>query len=248
MLLKLLSRITNFFTNRARLSKLRHTPAQALTLGHIDSLELLEKVGSAIEVKTILDIGANEGTWTLLAKAIFPNAQVLAFEPLAIHMEALHQNVAHLKDVRIFQLATGNFNGPSTIYISSFSDASSMLNATPALREEFKISEIGQTQIDVVRLDDFFTANAIPEAVDLMKLDIQGYELEALKGAPSLLRATRYLIMEVSFIEYYHKQPLFEEVVAFMNDHGFKLSAFGQNLQRGKKLTQLDALFENTRQ
>ena len=67
-----------------RLAKLRNTPARSLSLGHIESLELLELIEDA-DAKVIYDVGANVGTWTLLAKSIFPASRVEAFEPLPSH-------------------------------------------------------------------------------------------------------------------------------------------------------------------
>src|SRR5215472_16265103 len=70
---------------RRRMARLKRTPAGRLRLGHIDSLELLEMATAHIDIQVIYDIGANIGTWTLLAKAIIGGACVHAFEPLPAH-------------------------------------------------------------------------------------------------------------------------------------------------------------------
>src|SRR5260221_216120 len=74
-------RIAEISLERRRLRKLYVTVPASLRKGHIDSLELLE----LLRIKpthVIYDIRANVGTWTLLAKAVFPAAEVHAFEPL----------------------------------------------------------------------------------------------------------------------------------------------------------------------
>jgi hypothetical protein len=67
-----------------RLAKLSNTPARGLSLGHVDSLEFLE-LARPLGIHSIYDIGANVGSWTLLAKSIIPNAAIEAFEPLPKH-------------------------------------------------------------------------------------------------------------------------------------------------------------------
>jgi len=62
---------------RRRFKKLRGTPAARLSLGHIDSLELLELLAPSPPA-VVYDIGANVGTWTVLAKSLFPAARVEA--------------------------------------------------------------------------------------------------------------------------------------------------------------------------
>src|ERR1700722_2955050 len=69
---------------RRRLAALKDTQAAGLALGHIDTLELVELAGQA-GINVIYDIGANVGTWSLLAKALIPAARIHAFEPLAKH-------------------------------------------------------------------------------------------------------------------------------------------------------------------
>ncbi|WP_205943487.1 FkbM family methyltransferase [Pedobacter polaris] len=228
--------------NKGRLDKLKSTPAKNLKLGHIDSLELLELVNLESEIKVIVDIGANAGTWTLLAKSIFPNSYIYAFEPLRLCENEFNKNTQNLKHIKLYPYAVGNENIASKINLSSFADASSILSSTQVLSDEFQITEIEKLDIEIVKLDDFLKQENLLQP-DLIKLDIQGYELEALKGATAILQHTKYIIMEVSFIEYYKNQPLFEEVILFMNSHNFKVKAFGQNIPKGKNLSQIDILF-----
>src|ERR1035441_7294981 len=85
-------RLATESVRRRRLARLRNTPARNLSLGHIDSLELLEIIQPA-GISVIYDIGANVGTWTLLAKSIITGARVEAFEPLESHHIGFRQNI-----------------------------------------------------------------------------------------------------------------------------------------------------------
>ncbi|MEI6430304.1 MAG: FkbM family methyltransferase [Pseudanabaena sp. ELA607] len=226
-----------------RLGKLKGTVASNLKLGHIDSLELLEIARDYFkDLKFIYDIGANVGTWSLLAKAIFPNAVIHAFEPLSMHLDGFNKNTSHIADIMLHQLALGSQENSLVMQVASFSDASSLLEIAPATYDAFGITKEREEIVKVVVLDDFVTQNNIPFP-DLIKLDIQGYELEALKGALKCLNSAKCLIIEVSFIEFYHGQPLFHEVVEFLYQHNFYLCAFGANTPLAKEISQCDALF-----
>jgi len=102
----LIERLAIASQRRRRFSKLRGTVAAKLKLGHIDSLELLEIINSE-QIQTIYDVGANVGTWSLLAKAIMPQAVIHAFEPLSIHFDEFYARTANISDINLHKLALG---------------------------------------------------------------------------------------------------------------------------------------------
>ena len=166
---------------RRRLAKLRRTPAQCLSSGHIDSLELLE-LAQRSAIKVIYDIGANVGTWSLLARAIFPEANIHAFEPFPKHHDQFLINVADITNVELHRVALGSENKAAILHVTDFSDASSMLSLSEAGEMQWGIREVEPFPIQLHRLDDYRAANGLPWP-DLIKLDVQGLELEVLKGA-----------------------------------------------------------------
>ncbi|HWD58332.1 MAG TPA: FkbM family methyltransferase [Stellaceae bacterium] len=232
-------------TRRRRLARLRGTAADRLSPGHIDSLELLEMLrGEGIDV--IYDIGANIGTWTLLAKALYPDAQIHAFEPLPRHRDDFRANLARFADVRLHGVALGNRDQEDRqLHVMDFSDASSLLALAEPGRSHWGIGEIAQVPVKLCRLDDYRQRFDLPKP-DLIKLDVQGYELEVLKGAKASLTSVKALIVEVSFAEFYEGQCLFEELVGFVAEQGFRLKAIGVNTPLGRPLAQTDGLFVRT--
>ncbi len=241
----LVERLAVASQRRRRFRRLRGTPAAKLSLGHIDSLELLESL-AAQPPTVIYDIGANIGTWTCLAKSLYPAAHVEAFEPLAQHFEKFRAWTAPWPgDVRLHACALGPEERTATMHVMDFSDASSLLALNAEGATEFKIHEAASQSVPVVPLDQLVEREMLARP-DLLKLDVQGYELEVLRGASACLRHARAVICEVSFREYYAGQPLFAEVVGFMREHGFVLSALGQGAAVGAPLVQADALFRKT--
>lgn len=237
-----LERLATASQRRRRFARLRGTPAAALSLGHIDALELLENL-HATPPAVIYDIGANIGTWTCLAKSLYPAARVEAFEPLAQHFADFHRwTAAWPAEIRLHQCALGWTEHTATMHVMDFSDASSLLPLSREGAREFNIHLAQEQSVPVIPLDVLVARENLPPP-DLIKLDIQGYELEALRGAVGCLRTARSVLCEVSFREFYTGQPLFADLAVFLRTHGFSLRALGAGTTLGAPLVQADALF-----
>lgn len=234
-------RLAHKFRQWRRLKKLRGTVAQSLRDLHIDSLELLE-VASPLGIRCIYDIGANVGAWSLLAKAVIPGATVEAFEPLDQHCERFRRELDGVKGVRLHTVALGPQNTTAKLRVTNHSDSSSLLSLTNAGHTGLGVQEVEQVPALVRRLDDYRVESGLP-LPDLIKLDVQGYEIEVLKGAPECLCSVKAVIAEVSFIEYYQGQCLFHDVVGYMAARGLFVSAFGVNTPTGSPANQTDVLF-----
>jgi FkbM family methyltransferase len=225
---------------RRRLSALKGTPAASLAPGHIDTLELVE-IARKAGISVIYDIGANVGTWSLLAKALIPGACIHAFEPLAKHQAAFLRNFTG-SNVTLHPIAVGSGYSTETFHVTDSSDASSLLPPNETSRSHFGVQEVERLPVQVFRLDDYRWEKQLAWP-DLIKLDIQGFELEALKGSPECLKTAKAIIAEVSFIEYYEGQCLFHDLVAHLAKYELFLRAFGVNTPTGKSVGQTDVLF-----
>jgi FkbM family methyltransferase len=243
---KLIERLAIELTRKRRLGKLKNKPGARLQLGHIDTLELLEIIKEDQTIPPcpiIFDIGSNTGTWTLLAKSIWPSATIHAFEPLAEHINAFKENCIGLASVFLHQYCVGSADKTAILNISSYSDSSSLLDATPLEFEHFRIKKEKEESVEVKRIDRQIDEQALP-APGIIKLDIQGFELEALKGIGTWLHSVKYIICEVSFKEYYYGQAQFLDIAGYLSGHGFQLFAFGNNTPVGAELNQIDVLFK----
>jgi FkbM family methyltransferase len=201
-------------------------------------LELARRSG----VEIVYDIGANIGTWSLLSKSIIPDADVHAFEPLPKHHEGFVGNVAGIEKVTLHRVALGPKNTSAILHVTNFSDASSMLSPAPASRSHFGVAQVEQFCTQVWRLDDYRATQLLPWP-HLLKLDVQGFELEVLKGAQQCLCSAKAVIAEVSFVEFYEGQCLFHELVGHLAEAGLLVQAFGFNTPVGRSIEQTDVLF-----
>ena len=110
------------------------------------------------------------------------------------------------------------------MHVSRADDSSSLLPISDLQRQLFPgTEEKGTRRVTVTPLDGALFPAQI-QAPTLLKIDVQGYELEVLKGSTSLLECFDYLLVECSYIELYTGQALADEVVRYVEKAGFVLA------------------------
>src|ERR1700722_1158441 len=212
----------------------------------ISSFEMISKLLERNVVpNSIIDVGANVGQFTIAADKLFPNVQIYAFEPLKECAMRLEQNVRGLKHVAVYGLALGDRDGLSSMHVNSYSLSSSILSLTPAhLRAFPHAPEISTVQVPVATIDKIFEGVCLASPV-LLKLDVQGYEANVLRGGRALLKTVDYVVMEASLKPMYEGELLFDALVDLMQSFGFRFECPVGSLEdpsSGETL-QVDALF-----
>ena len=152
----------------------------------------------------IVEVGANIGYYALIeAKLIGKSGIVYAFEPSPNNFEFLKRNIAlnKYKNVEIYKKAIGPETGTSKFFVANRSNLSSLIK-----REDWASLYNDNNCIDVavIKLDEFLK----DKKVDLIRMDIEGYELEVLKGLKDTLSsydAPQYFFIEIHS-ELLHKQ------------------------------------------
>ena len=183
-----------------------------------------EKILRTIPFSTLIDIGANKGQFSLAAKHIRPDTNIIAFEPLHGAAEKYQGVFASEQHVRIFETAISPQQGDTEIYISKRDDSSSLLPITQ--NQEAHFPGTGLDRIDKIKtgkLQDYISPDDLSAPV-LIKIDVQGFELDVLKGCSELLQHIDNIIVECSFIELYQGQALADQVIQHLAETGFKLA------------------------
>jgi FkbM family methyltransferase len=168
----------------------------------------------------ILDVGANRGDWTRMAKGVFPQSQFMLIEPQPEMREPLNILCSEFQDISWIEAGAGSQEGQLVQTIWSDLAGSSFL---PPPDENLLLTG-KQRQVKIVTIDTLLASqqSGIP---DLVKLDIQGFELEALKGASSLFGTTELFILEISLYAFDNVPgiPIFREVIDFMGARGYEV-------------------------
>ena len=156
---------------------------------------------------------------------------VCVFEPVPEHFTIMKEQLQD-SHVRMFNIALGSKRESTTINVSDFEGenahlykgmSSSILEPKKHL-EQYKHIKFGETvPVEVHSLNEFSIENDIePEDYNFMNIDVQGYELEVLKGATDFLPFMEYIYTEVNRDEVYKNCPMVEEIDTFLEEYGFK--------------------------
>lgn len=175
-------------------------------------------------IKTILDIGANSGQFTGAAQALFPQATIYAFEPLAECYRSLATRFADSPAVHSFCTAVGDEDGEISFRSNSFSQSSSALELTELHRQAFPwAAESSEVVVPIRRLDSILPELKLDPRV-LMKIDVQGYEDRVLRGAELFMKHVDYAVVETSFEQLYENEATFATVYDLMSAYGFRFA------------------------
>lgn len=196
------------------------------------------------EVRSIVDIGANRGQFALAARYCVPDARIVSFEPLPEPAAVFQQLFAKDNTVVLHEAAIGPKVVNCTMHVSARDDSSSLLPIASTQTKMFPgTGEIATTEVRVAPLDEFITVDTL-RAPAMLKLDVQGFEHEALVGCESLLRYFGLIYCECSFIELYTGQKLAWEIIDWLSTRGFSLiGIFNTTYGRGGRAVQADFLF-----
>jgi FkbM family methyltransferase len=175
------------------------------------------------DIQTVVDIGANRGQFALAARAQFPAAQIISFEPLEEPAGIFRRVFAGDTLVTLHQVAIGQEEKESSMHVSHSDDSSSLLPISDLQNELFPNTEEKEVRkVTVKRLVGMINAAEIRQPA-LLKIDVQGFEKEVLLGIGSLIRQFQVVYVECSFMELYAGQALAHEVIALLQQKGFRL-------------------------
>lgn len=197
----------------------------------LETLFIKENIKSSM---TIIDIGANIGYYTTIFSKLSENGTIFAFEPDTENFSLLKRN-CHLnkfKNTQIFNFACGNTNQTKSLFISNDNKGDHRTYMVEGEERESKL-------IKMIRLDDFL--QNIPK-LDFVKLDIQGFEFQAIKGMSELIRRHKPLILmefwplglisnnedPVEFLSYLDNLN-YDMHIIYPNRHNYHLKKIGIN-------------------
>lgn len=173
-------------------------------------------------LKTIVDIGANEGQFAERMRILFPEIMIYSFEPIPTVFAKLEDNFKNDLHFKCFNVGLGDKDDRMTFHLNDYTPSSSLLKMNHVHKDNFPQTE-SESEIPVLikRLDDVLSYQNL-EKPYMVKIDVQGFEDKVINGGLKLLENADLIIIETTFVELYEEQPLFDVIYDKLRNLGFK--------------------------
>lgn len=165
--------------------------------------------------QTVIDVGAAYGDFAVNCCEHFPAARYVVIEALQEYSQALKELASGQPNMLFVSAAAAAADGEITINVHDDLVGSSLYLE----QEDSSVNGVPRS-VKSVALDTLRQQHAL-EPPYLLKIDVQGAELDVLAGAQRLLQGADYILLEVSLFEFFAGGPQFHEVIAWMHQHGF---------------------------
>jgi len=202
-------------------------------------------------VTGIVDAGASNGRVASKLLRCCPSARVFAFEPNPMYAGDLKERAAEDSRISPQHFALSNRAGKVRLNVTESPGMTSLFAVSEQLQKAYpKETAVKEAlEVECITIDEWVKANGNPR-IELMKLDIQGGELLALKGAvEELKRSTLLIYSEIFFNPLYQGGALYSEIDLFLREQGFSLfNIYKPRSNRNDMLVQANAIFIKTRE
>jgi len=211
---------------RVLLNKIGVTPFVLQTYRHNKPFKAQAKLIKSLK-PTIFDVGAFDGRSIIEYRKIFSNCIVYSFEPTPSSFRKLKRKFGEDLGVHLFNLALASNAGQQVFFVNDSDLTNSLLAPSqdgislyPQMKERERIS-VPTATIDLI------CERENVQCIDVLKIDVQGGEMEVLLGAKKALEKglIKLIFLEVEFREVYHNQPLFHDISKFLLVYGYSLFA-----------------------
>ncbi len=171
----------------------------------------------------LVDVGANVGDYVAAVLKLVSPQRIIAIEPLPSCHSQLASVLANNHNNLLVKAAAGEARGEVEMYYTGDSKMSSLLAPQTGIADAYKPGDYATRQklkVPLVRIDDVVPVDA---SIGLLKLDVQGFELSALRGAEATLKQAKAIQVEINYTSHYEGAASFDDVHGFLAAKGFKL-------------------------
>ena len=215
---------------------------------NLDPKELISQYLQDIDTKIIFDIGAYVGSHAIEFSTNYPNSKIFCFEPLPSNYRVLTRNTCSFDNISSFNQALCHTQGESLIHSNTMPSTSSLFPTDENSVNTWgagtiKTESLQKCKLDT--LDNFCSSNEIDD-IHLLKIDVQGSELNVLKGAHNLLAndCIHLIYIEVLCMPTYLGQASLDNIFSYLYENNFSLaSLYHPSYTPNGRIRQFDALF-----
>ena len=207
---------------------------------------VLQNLIQSKEPAAIFDIGANKGQFAKHCRKLGYRGWIYSFEPGTEAFSELKAEKSRDRKWLCFQVGMGAQERAVRLGVTENSESSSILSMKAAHLEAAPESKVVSWEdIKLITLDQWMIENLIQTDSIFLKIDVQGFEVEVLKGASKALEKTKILQVEMSLQPLYEGAPDFREIYDWAASHGFVSFSFLPNFvdRRSGQWLQVDGLF-----
>jgi FkbM family methyltransferase len=192
---------------------------------------------------TLVDVGANLGGYTQLILENINVNKIHIFEPSKKCLEFLKQKFKQEK-IKINNKAISNKKKISTFYENEVLSQSSLHNTRNKFNSNLK--NVSQYKIECISLDSCFYQKNKKEAIDLLKIDAEGEDLNVLKGSKKLLKNKKIKLIKIELLNSFFdlgKKSNINEIIFFLNKYNYYLTTITKTKYVDEKLLMMDVYF-----
>lgn len=192
-------------------------------------MEDVKRMSGDKAISVVFDIGANIGQVALRLPDFFPDASITCFEPVSEVFKVLSECIKGIAQINAYQLALSDDAGKENIMLYEDSRCNTFLRNL----DESWHQAIGIQEVEITTIDQFVGLNPVSK-IDILKLDVEGFELKVLQGAKLLLQEGRinYIYAEIGFNRSSRHQ-YFGDLCEFLSSYHFELSNFYEPFRDG---------------
>jgi FkbM family methyltransferase len=197
-----------------------------------------------VKPRAVIDVGANVGQFSVAMAKVFPDADIVSFEPNPEAFEPLERATRGLA-VECVPCGVGSCAGRLDLHVNASSGMSSFLQFSAKHRSLYpSVVDGAGLAVEVTTLDSYFDKRRLAQPL-LIKLDVQGFDAEVLRGGARVLEAATWVILELSFEAMYDGETSFGEMLELMSSLGWRMLRPIDFLVHPstREILQIDALF-----
>ena len=213
-------------------------------LAEVSGLVLLP-AGQRKALRCVVDVGGYVGEWADAVLELVSPEKLIVIEPGPAVFARLREKFGGKPNVELHNLAIGEKNGVTTLRVTRDSTGASVLPPREEMKKLIGSNWTVESEVECpIRTLDSLLAGI--SEVSLLKIDVQGYEKEALAGATETLAKTKFVLIELNYMPQYEGGSWFGEIHQLLTrQHGFVLVDATKPLRLNGRASMSDALYVN---
>lgn len=200
------------------------------------NLKLFSTTELGGNIQRIIDVGANEGQFAFMARYCWPLAQIDCYEPDPSAYSKLMNLYKNDPKIQVNNYAIGSISGTLKLNLGQVS-------ATNSFLVEKNKPSCGSIEVGVKTLNEIYYQQNLENS--LLKIDVQGYELEVLKGASEILGQISFVLVEISLAEIFEGGPSIIDIWQLLTNYGYVYYRIIDQYREPEteRIVQMDILF-----